>query len=370
MGRGRRIVNQALLVVLVLGCILFFLYVPKILYYWQRDDRSLNVYMFADFIAPEAFREFERKTGIAVNVQFYDTNEELYAKLKMTGGAGYDVINPSDYMVEFLKKDGLLQKIDYTQIPNAQLLDERLLKRYFDSCNEYSIPMSWSVYGILYDRTIFCENQYTLGLDVIFKDPRELVASGVVKYPYKVCMFDEPRDVTLIAALYLFGTIHDICDEQLLAIERLLIEQRSWLESYTNFGLRYFFEGNIVAFATTISRYARHVLNIDSSRFGFCVPREGGFMVIENFAIPAASAKRQWAQQFIDFMISEKMCLQHFTRCGGNPVHKGAYSTLKSMQIPYIQSLLCDEQFDRLLLMHNEIPVSKTSDIWLRVKTA
>lgn len=370
MGRGRRIIHQSLLVVLVLSVILVFLYLPMVLQRLQTDDRTLHVYMFADFIAPSAFRKFEKATGVRVNVQYYDTNEELYAKLKMTGGRGYDVINPSDYMVDFLKKDGLLQKIDYTQIPNAAFVDQRLLHHYFDSHNEYSIPMSWCVYGILYDANILVDPEQEVSLDIMFKSPHELLKQGLVKSLYKVCMFDEPRDATLIAALYLFGKIHNISNEQLLKIEQLLIEQRSWIEAYTNFGLRYFFEGNIAAFATTISRYARHVLAVDGNRFKFKVPQEGGFMVIENFAIPVASTKAHLAVQFIDFMISEKMGVEHFIQCGGNPVHKQAIADLKERQFPHLQSFLCEDQFGSLALMHNEIPVGKTSDIWLRVKTA
>lgn len=367
---GRHFFNQLLVSLFFLAVILFFLYLPTLVQLGHETKRTINVYMFTEFVSPEAIRAFEQKYDIKVNVQYYESNEELYAKFKVNGGAGYDVITPSDYMVDYLKRDGLLHKIDYSAMPNAQQLDNRLLHHYFDPSNEYSVPLTWSVYGIIYDKKNVVNAQGDISLDFIFKNPEDLLRMQVVKKAYKICIFDDPRDVVLIAAYYLFGRIHQLTGRELAAIESLLVDQKQWVECYTNFGLRYFLEGNIISFAITLSRYAHHILDVEHGRFGFKIPQKGSFWVIENFAIPALSTKVAWAQQFIDFMISHRYCTEHFKLYGGNPVNSQAYNELKGTCPDDLQFFPQDELFDRLLLMHNEIPVGKTEEIWLRVKTA
>ncbi len=367
---GRRILNQFFVAISFASILLFFLYLPTLVRLGFRADRTVNVYTFTEFISPEAVKAFEKEYGIRVNLQFFESNEELYAKFKINNGAEYDVITPSDYMVEDLKKDGLLKKIDYTQMPNTDGLSPQLLHHFFDPDNEYSVPLAWSVYGIIYDKHNVTNPNNDIGLDYIFKKPEEMLRQGLVKKPYKICIFDDPRDVVLVTAYHLFGKIHNINEQEFAAIERLLVDQKQWVECYTNFGLRYFLEGNIISFALTVSRFAHRLLDIENGRFGFKIPKKGSFWVIENFAIPALSTKTIWAQQFINFMISYKYSLYHFKQYGGNPVNQRAYKEVKETSANDLQYFPRDDEFEKLMLMHNEISVEKTEDIWLRVKTA
>ncbi len=367
---GRRIVNQFLVLIFFLSILSFFLYLPTLVRLGLSAERTLNVYTFSEFISPETIHAFEKEYDIKINLQFFESNEELYAKFKINNGAEYDVITPSDYMVEDLRKDGLLQKIDYSQMPNTAELDSRFLHHFFDPTNEYSVPLTWSVYGIIYDKFNVINHQGDIGLDFIFKNPEDLVRLGLVKRPYKICIFDDPRDVVLVAAYYLFGKVHDLDEKEYAAIESLLVDQKQWVECYTNFGLRYFLTENVISFALTLSRYAHRILDVKNGRFGFKIPHKGSFWVIENFAIPILSKKTIWAQQFINYMISHKNCVTHYEKYGGNPVNRKAYQEVKNARSDDVQYFPLDEEFKKLLLMHNEIPVEKTEDIWLRVKTS
>jgi spermidine/putrescine transport system substrate-binding protein len=91
---------------------------------------------------------FERETGIRLHVSYYETNEELFSKLRATKGEGYDLVIPSDYVVELMIKEGLLQKIDRTKVHAWSELDPKLLSLYFDPHNDYTIPYFWAVYGL------------------------------------------------------------------------------------------------------------------------------------------------------------------------------------------------------------------------------
>ncbi len=366
---ARRILNRIFISLLFLSCLLFFLYLPTAIRF-LTEEKSINVYMFTEFISPTTIRDFEKETGIKVHVQYYESNEELYAKFKISEGAGYDVITPSDYMVETLNRDGLLQKIDHDNVTHFSELDPRLLHRYFDVQNEYSVPLTWSVYGIIHDKLLLTNDKNAVGFDFIFKNPEDILRLGLVKKTYKICMFDDPREVFLLAALYLFDKVNGLSDQELAAIESMLIDQKQWVECYTNFGLRYFLEGNIISFAMMSSRYVSRTLASNNKRFGFTIPKKGSLMVIENFAIPMLSKKSAWAHEFINFMISRKNCSFHFNEYGGNPSNRGSYLDVNQKDFKGMQFFPSDELFNKLYLIHNELPVRKIEEIWLRVKTA
>lgn len=135
------ILNKFLIILFFLCVMLLGLYLPLV-FHSSADDKSITVYMFTEYVSPDSIKDFEKSTGIKVYVQYFDSNEELYAKFKINRGDGYDLVTPSDYMVEMLRKDGLLQKIDLNKIPNFAQLDNRLLNLNFDPQNQFSIPLT------------------------------------------------------------------------------------------------------------------------------------------------------------------------------------------------------------------------------------
>lgn len=364
----RRIINKVIIGLAFLGIILFFLYLPAILFFFT-DEKSINVYTFTEFVSPDVVRDFEKESGIKVNLQYYESNEELHAKFKINEGVGYDVIAPTDYMVETLRSEGLLQKIDYNKMPNAQYLDQRLLHKVFDPLNQYSVPIAWNVYGIIYDKTILTQKtKLPLSLDFLFKDPNFLVDAGFVKRPYNICMVDDPREVFMYAALFLLGRVTNLSNKDFSNLHAILTTQKKWVECYTNFGLLYFLEGNIASFAITSNRYVRNILQSDP-RFGFCIPKEGSLIAIENFAIPIHSKKTEWAYAFINFVLSKELQLNHFNLYGSNPVNKLVYSEIDKKFFDEYQFFPEGDVFSKLLhLTRNDFPLKKIEDMWLAVK--
>ena len=118
---------------------------------------TINVYNWGEYISNgvegtlDVNAEFTRRTGIDVNYTTFDTNESLYSKLA-GGGANYDVIIPSDYMVSKLIEEGYLEKLDFDNIPNFQYIDEQYRNPDYDPTNEYSVPYTWGVVGIFYNK--------------------------------------------------------------------------------------------------------------------------------------------------------------------------------------------------------------------------
>ena len=127
-------------------------------YYGRYKDKgySISVYNCGEYISDGADggldvnKAFEEVTGIRVIYSNYDTNESMYAKLK-TGGAVYDIVVPSDYMISRMIAEGMLQKLDMSNIPNLKNIDEKYLYQSYDPTNEYSVPYTWGVLGLIYN---------------------------------------------------------------------------------------------------------------------------------------------------------------------------------------------------------------------------
>ena len=152
--------------------------------------RVVNVCGWGENIDEDLIRQFEEETGIHVNYQTAESNETMYSLIKQ-GGADYDVIVPSDYMIAQMISEGLLEKLDYSNIPNFDLIDSQYKNLSYDPQNEYTVPYTWGTLGIIYNSTMVDEE--ITSWSALF-DP---------KYAGQVGMIGNPRDAVGAALLYL-----------------------------------------------------------------------------------------------------------------------------------------------------------------------
>lgn len=264
-----------------------FLYFPLLLKFFV-DEKALNVVTFSDIINPKVAEDFEKQTGIKIHFSYFENNEELLLKLRTTGAKGYDLILVSDYIIEQLIKDQLLKTIDRTKLDFWNRLNPSLQGLYFDPENRYTVPYSWTIYGLGFDKNYF-KNKPIPSWDLIFKP------SG-----YNIGILDNPREVVLLAANYLYGTIDNLSKIQLDAIQNLLIQQKAWIEAYTEYRADYLLLSKaapVVVIATPyFLRLAKTVDTID-----FLIPEEGTFNVIDSFILPKY-AREDLAYQFLNFL--------------------------------------------------------------------
>ena len=186
---------------------------------------TINVYNWGEYISNgvddsiDVNKEFTRRTGIQVNYTTFESNENLYAKL-VSGGANYDVIIPSDYMISKLIKENLVQKLDYQNIPNSKYIDQDFLKPVYDPTNEYSVPYTWGVVGIFYNK----------------KYVKETVDSWNIlwdeKYAGKILMFDNPRDAFGIAQKRLDFSFNSTDPNEWEEAAMLLKKQKPLVQAY------------------------------------------------------------------------------------------------------------------------------------------
>ncbi len=360
----RRVVLRTAIIIFYLMLFGFLFYAPKFSNFLFSEQRTLNVFTFSEFFTSESIRRFERMYNVNVNVNYYDTNDELFSKFKITGGKGYDIAIPSDYMVEKLCREGLLAPLEHEKLPVFADIDEKLLNQYFDKDNCYSIPIHWVIYGILYKKSIFTKEMSEMHLKYLFETPQ---VDHVIARSYKIAMFDDAIEAVFLASLYLYGTLYVFDDLGLQAIQETLIQQKKMVASYLGHDIRNFLFTDLFQFAMTSSMNARRLMD-ETDDFDFKVPCEGSLYVIENIAIPAVSNNKEMAYKFINFMLSEEIEVQRMQCFGANPSNKHAYKNISKKYLENKNFFPDEETFSRLHLTHNQLPLKKFEDIWLKVK--
>jgi spermidine/putrescine transport system substrate-binding protein len=159
-----------------------------------EEEKVLYFYNWTDYYPVELLAKFEKDTGIKVTLDGYDSNETLISKLQ-SGGANYDVIVPSDYIVPGLVKDGLIQKIGTSSMANYQYVKDNFRNPDFDPTHEYTAPYLWGTTGIAYDSAQVPGGKLEETWKVYFDPPKELEG--------KIAALDTASDEILAASLYL-----------------------------------------------------------------------------------------------------------------------------------------------------------------------
>jgi spermidine/putrescine transport system substrate-binding protein len=323
------------------------------------SGQSINVFAWSDSLDPDVLYDFEKETGIRVNLTHYESNEELFAKLYTANGAGYDLIMPSDYMLDNLRKHGLLQRLDHKKMDFISRLDSRLMGHFFDPHNHYSVPSEWSVVGIGYDRTVFLgglpKNSWAMIFDPEYM-PEKLVASGYA------------RELCYIAARYLFGRVtQSLTPGQIDQIVELLRKQKPKVLAYSSARADLLVAAHNAQLAVIaniyLARSAQHVDNLD-----FDVPVEGGFLNIENFAVPSASNKIDLVYKLLNYLYKPEIVYQMALDAILLP------ATVKEQKrlalVPAFSKMLNipKKQFGKLSFFTDVLTEAQVNEIWVRLK--
>ncbi|MCD4711922.1 MAG: spermidine/putrescine ABC transporter substrate-binding protein, partial [Clostridiales bacterium] len=185
----------------------------------QEDKVVLNVYNWGDYIDEDIFEMFEVETGIEINYETYATNEEMYTKIKK-GGTKYDLAIPSEYMIEKMIREEMLETIDLSKIPNFKNIDDDFKNLSFDPDNAYSVPYFWGTVGIIYNTELIEEpiNSW----DVLWDE----------KYAGQFTMMDSQRDSIMVALKKLGYSMNTKNLDELEEAKQLLIEQKPMVLAY------------------------------------------------------------------------------------------------------------------------------------------
>jgi spermidine/putrescine-binding protein len=254
------------------------------------SDKVLNVYIWTNYLPKEVVEDFQKRTGIKVNVDTYDSNEAVLAKLQ-SGVADYDIVVPSDYMLKVLVPQGLVRPLDRGRLPHFNNLDPRFLNQKYDPNNGHSIPYLWGTTGIGYDRKKLAGGIDSWG--ALF-DP---------KYAGRILMLDDPREA-FGAALRLMGKSINETDPAVLrqAAERLKA-QKKLVRTYNSSDFANLLAAGDVDLAQGYNGELAEVVANAPDRLAYVIPKEGGTLWIDNLAIPKGARNVDAAYAFLDYVL-------------------------------------------------------------------
>ena len=299
---------RSAMVLFWIGAIFAFLFLPVVSSFLS-NKKSISLFIWPMILDAKVLARFEQETGVKVYVNYYESNEELYSKLKATKGKGYDLIVPTDYMMEQLIADGLVKKIDKNQFASMQDINTYLLGQYFDPSNDYSIPYYASIFGLGVNTRHFGGVTPVADWGMVFDKERAVKP---------LCMYDSAREAIMLAAFYLYGEIETIATPQKLhAIAQLLIAQKEWVDIYTNARVEELLASGSCPLAVgTSPDIWKAVREYPTIQF---VVQEGSFVTIDSFAIPAATYKDDLVYQLLNYLYQPDLIRHNSLKYGFCP---------------------------------------------------
>ena len=253
-------------------------------------EGTVNVFNWEDYINDEVIALFEEETGIKVNYMRFTLNEDMLVQVRTSPGA-FDVVFPSDYAIERMIAEDLLQEIDFTRVPNAENTLEWLRNPDYDPEHKYSIPYMWGTVGILYDTTKVDAPIDSWG--ALFDE----------RYKGEVFMLDSPRDTLGVALKYLGYSVNSKNPLEIQEAANLLIDQkqRGIVKAYQVDETKDKMVAGEGTLAVVWSGDAQYAINLNPD-LAYVVPKEGSNVWVDGMVIPASAANYDNALAFVDFL--------------------------------------------------------------------
>ncbi len=318
---------------------------------------EVNVYNWGEYIDETLLDEFTQQTGIKVNYTTYSDNESLYSMLS-SGTADYDVIIPSDYMISRLISEGMLEKLDFDNIPNYSYIDDAYKGLEYDPDNEYSVAYTWGTVGIIYNTTM---------LDYV---PDSWSVLWDENLSGQILMFDNSRDALGIALKYLGYSQNTTDEAQIKEAVDLLIEQRPLVQSYVMDQIFDKLEGGEAAVGPY---YAGDAITMiaENPDLAFVTPKEGTNLFVDAMCVPKGAANKANAEAFINFMCDPENMAKNIEFIGysspSSAARKLLSDDLKDSEIAYPDTSLLanDDTFINLPQATLDLYDSE----WVRLRT-
>ncbi len=267
----------------------------------KYPNGKVYVYNWGEYIDTETIKMFEEETGIEVIYDEYDTNETMYPKVE-AGASGYDIVCPSDYMIQKMIDNDLLAELNWDNLPNAkanigaQYYEQSLA---FDPGNKYSVPYCWGTVGILYNTTMVDEP--VTSWSILWDE----------KYADSILMQDSVRDLFMVALKQLGYSMNSTDEAELQEAKQLLIDQKPLVQAYVIDQVRDKMIGDEAALGVIYSGEAIYTQR-ENANLAYVIPEEGTNVWIDSWVILKDAPNKENAEKFIDFMCRPEIALMNF----------------------------------------------------------
>lgn len=267
-----------------------------------ESKETLNIYTWADNFNSDIIKQFEEEYDVKVNVSVYASNEAMYQKLKASSGQ-YDIIQPSDYMVETLIKQDMLEKLNKNNIPNLEDVEMKITDTPFDPDGEYSVLYTYGITGIAYNTKYVTEvptswadlwsADYS-GRVALLDDPREVIGMGLIKNGYSNNSTTQSEIDTAVADLQVLHNSVIAYDTD--TIKQKFITEDAWIGTV--------WSGDAV------------FIQRDNENVEYVVPEEGATIWADTTAIPKGAKNKELAEKFINFILDPEVSAENFEYIG------------------------------------------------------
>ncbi len=267
----------------------------------SKTEQKLVIYNWTEYIPADLLEQFTAETGIEVEYATYESNEAMYARLKLLDGSGYDLAVPSTFYVEKMRNEGLLQPIDKSQLSNYANLDATLLDKAYDPGNQYSVPYLWGSTAIAINGAELDASKVTRWADLWNPE-----------YQGELMLMDDMRDV-FHAALRVKGYSNNTTDEdEIREAYELLRELMPSVKTFNSDSPKTpLIQGNVNI--GVIWNGEAYMAQQEMDNLVYVYPAEGAVLWADSFVIPKNAANVENAHKFIDFMLraeSGKACIE------------------------------------------------------------
>ncbi len=275
----------------------------------------VNIYNWGEYIDESLITKFEEETNIKVVYDTFDSNESMYVKLK-SGGVNYDLLIPSEYMIQKLIKEDELEKINFDNIPNYKYIREDMKGLSYDPNEEYSVPYFWGTVGILYNTNIITDDVNSW--DILWNE----------KYSGEIFMYDSQRDSLAVALKKLGYSLNSTDETQLEEAKQLLLEQKPLVQAYFGDPIRDKMIGEEGALAVVYSGDAMYCMT-ENPNLDYAIPKEGSNTWFDSMVIPKGAENKENAEIFINFMTDPENSLTNAMEVGYSTVNTETYDMIE-----------------------------------------
>ena len=318
----------------------------------SADGGELYVYNWGEYIDEDVISQFEEETGITVVYDLFETNEEMYPVIE-AGAVNYDVVCPSDYMIQKMRENDLLAELNFDNIPNIDQIDPAYMEmsQAFDPENKYSVPYCWGTVGILYNTRLLEE----LGVPA----PTKWADLWDERLSGEILMQDSVRDAFMVALKKDGYSMNSESKDELEQAKQELIDQKPLVQAYVIDQVRDKMIGGEAAVGVIYSGEMLYIqdevanLGLDYN-LEYVIPEEGTNLWLDSWVIPKNAKNKENAEKWIDFMCRPEIAKANFEYITYPTPNKGAFELLdEDMQnnkavFPDIDSLKDSEVYKYL----------------------
>lgn len=343
-------------IISLLVCLIFTLSIA-LCFGGCSSKTKLFVYNVGDYIHPDVIEMFENEyPDIKVVYELFDSVEEMYMKVSNCTSP-YDVVIPSDYMIEQMRNEGMLNKINFENVPNYENIDPNMKNLAFDPTNEYAVPYMWGTIGILYNKTMV--DDPVDSWDILWNE----------KYKGEIFMLNQERDMVSIALKKCGYSMNSDNDKELKEAEKILKEQNPLVKAYCGDEIKDNMINGNGALAIVWSGDAYFCIE-QNPDLAFAIPKEGTNLWFDCMVIPTTSTHQAEAEKFIDFMSRPDIAKLNAEYIGYSTANaKGRDMLDDSVKNDKLRYPELDEEFmsKMEIFAYNKERNSKLTEIWTRV---